>query len=319
MRTPSPLPSELSDRPFAVGEARSAGVSESRLRRSDLAAPFRGVRCPADDPAVGDADADAAAESLWERLHAIALARIRAFAVLVDEGVAVSHLSAAIVHGLPVPARLLHDPLVHVAVTTQARRRRRNGVVFHLVVPKRQRSQISDGIQVISAVDTWCMMAAELTLTELVVMGDALVCRKHPPATMDELSQAVHGFAGRPGAKKLRAALALVRPRTDSPAETELRLAILAAGLPEPEINVWVVDRKGRRLRLGDLVYVAERILIEYDGPHHFADPAQQRKDIDALDAAAADGWRVIRVHVGHRRAGFRPAVARIRAALASA
>ncbi|NQX36608.1 hypothetical protein [Herbiconiux sp. VKM Ac-2851] len=41
------LPPHLTSRPFALGEALSAGVGESRLLGSDLDVPFRGVRAPA--------------------------------------------------------------------------------------------------------------------------------------------------------------------------------------------------------------------------------------------------------------------------------
>jgi hypothetical protein len=113
----------------------------------------------------------------------------------------------------------------------------------------------------------------------------------------------------------LRDALALVRPRTDSVKETELRLAILRAGLPEPEINVPICDADGF-IGLGDLVYRALKILIEYDGGQHREDEKQFLHDVDRLDRAMAEGWRVIRVTKKHAAARFEPAIERIRDAL---
>ncbi|WOF22650.1 hypothetical protein N8K70_14825 [Microbacterium betulae] len=311
MRSPRLLPRRLAGRAFAV---RDAAIARGRLRRSDLAAPFAGVRVPIRaDAALGPSDID---DDPWRRLREIALARAEAFSTVLPDGAVYSHHTAAHAHDLPLPRRHMDDLAVHVSVRTQAERRRRAGVAFHLVPPGRQRVHIVGGLPVTTAVDTWCALAGVLRVPEIVAMGDALVRRKRPLATMDELAEAVRRHRGRHGAKALRVALALIRPRTDSPAETELRLAIHDAALPEPEVNVWVLDGRGRRIRLGDLVYRRERILVEYDGPHHFTDPAQQQKDIDALDAAVAAGWRVIRVTNVHRRQGFAPIIRRLRDAL---
>ena len=313
MRRPRPLPHHVAGRAFAV---RDSAIARARLRRSDLAAPFAGVRVPIGTHAalgpsdVGDDD------NRWRRLRDIAVARAIAFSTVLPDSAVYSHHTAAHVHELPLPRRLMNDLTVHVSVRTQAERRRRSGVAFHLVPPGRQRVHVVNGLPVTTAVDTWCALSAVLRVEELVVMGDALVRRKRPLATMDELEVAVRRHGGRHGAKALRAALVLIRARTDSPAETELRIAIHDAALPEPEVNVWVLDDRGRRIRLGDLVYRRERILVEYDGPHHFTDPAQQQKDIDALDAAVAAGWRVIRATNVHRRQRFVPIIRRLRDAL---
>src|SRR5690606_18615632 len=100
-------------------------------------------------------------------------------------------------------------------------------------------------LRVVHPVGAWCQLATDLTVRELVVLGDALVRRHDPWATREELEAAVVAFRGR-GKRRLVAALELVRPRTDSPPETELRLDILEAGLPEPGVNVAIHDVHGR-------------------------------------------------------------------------
>ena len=62
------------------------------------------------------------------------------------------------------------------------------------------------------------------------------------------------------------AALELVRPGSESPKETELRLLLIRGGLPEPELNVDVVGKNGRFIGRGDLVYRRHKVLVEYDG-----------------------------------------------------
>lgn len=174
-----------------------------------------------------------------------------------------------------------------------------------------------EGLCCTSPIDTWCAQAATLSIDELVEIGDHLVRRQDPDATVEELHDAVRRYAGRHGAKRLRAAAELVRPRTDSPKETAVRLALVRAGLPEPRINLPVMDAEGRVIRLGDMVYEQQRVLVEYDGDQHRTDLDQYDKDVDALERAAAAGWLVIRVRARHLRHPEQVA-ARVAAALRS-
>ena len=75
-----------------------------------------------------------------------------------------------------------------------------------------------------------------------------------------------------------------------------MRLMLVSAGLPEPEINFWIHDRRGRFIAECDLVYVKERIVIEYEGDHHRTQKAQWRTDIRRREELEDDGWRVVRV-----------------------
>lgn len=114
-------------------------------------------------------------------------------------------------------------------------------------------------------------------------------------------------------------AVALIRPRTDSPMETTLRLAIVRAGLPEPTVNPVLLDRHGEFVAFGDLVYEQAPVVIEYDGDHHRTDAAQYAAGVDRLWRIEQLGWRVLRLNRTHLRQDAREAVARIRAALAEA
>ena len=133
------------------------------------------------------------------------------------------------------------------------------------------------------------------------VIGDALTRRKRPIASLEELEAAVQRWAGRRGVARLREALALVRPRTDSVRETELRLAASDFGLPEPEVNGRILDDDGRFVAFGDLVYRRWRVILEYDGEQHRTDERQFARDVERLDDLARLGWRVVRVSKQHR------------------
>ena len=115
--------------------------------------------------------------------------------------------------------------------------------------------------------------------------------------------------------RNLRDAFAEVRAGCDSPRETRLRILLVRGGLPEPVVNA-IVSLAGQRLRFGDLVYREWKVIVEYDGVHHFS-PAQRASDILRLEQLRADGWIIVIVIAAHLE---NPAliVSRVAAALRS-
>ena len=51
--------------------------------------------------------------------------------------------------------------------------------------------------------------------------------------------------------------------------ETRLRMLLVLAGLPCPEVQVSIRDDEGRFLGRPDLLYRLQRLAIEYDGGNH--------------------------------------------------
>lgn len=298
-----PLPEPFRDAPFSVRAALAAGIPPGRLRRSDLDAPHRGVRVPA---SVADED-----RGRRDDAHR---ALCRALAPLLRPGDLYADVSAALLWHLPVPRRLI-TATIDIASPAPRNRMRRVGV-RGVRLRGHARIGVIEGMPVMDAVDTWCRLAHRLTLREVVVMGDALMRRRSPLATPERLAAAVAAHAGRPGASVLRAALSLVRPRTDSVPETEWRLDVVAAGLPEPEVNGAIVDAGGDFVAFGDLVFREYRVVTEYDGEQHRTDAVQFARDIRRLDDIMHLGWRVVRVTKEHRGAARAERIARIRDAL---
>ena len=109
-------------------------------------------------------------------------------------------------------------------------------------------------------------------------------------------------LGGARGARRIRRALELVRPRTDSPQETRLRLLLVAHGLPEPVVQHTIIDSDGYFACTPDLAYVDAKIAIEYEGSHHQTDPAVYADDIMRRELMEAAGWLVIRVIADHLR-----------------
>ena len=228
-----------------------------------------------------------------------------------------SHGTAAELHGLPLPPRLRGQ--VHVAAVAPAGLPRASGVHGHRILPGDVRIVRRLGLPVVAPVDVWCQLAGSLNERELVIVGDALVQRRKPLATLEALEDAVRRHAGRRGRRKLMAALQRIRPRTDSPQETELRLDIIAFGLPEPEVNVEISDMDGRLIAIADLAWREYRVAAEYDGEHHRTDRSQYARDVDRLDDVAHEGWRVVRFNATHRGIRRTQRLGRLRDALIAA
>ncbi len=272
MRLPSELPQDLRHRPFTVAQARSAGLTRRRLRASDLVRPCRGARVSA-----------VAGDTLL----------LRASALVAVTGAVVSHLSAAVLWGFPLPLELQDIDVVHLTCSPGQRAVRRKGVVGHQLIL--EPAEITSGrhVQCTSPLRTWFDLAGILGPDDLVIAGDFLFRRRNPLATLAELDDFLSGKTGKPGYRRARRARALMRTQTDSAKETEVRLLLRRHGLPEPAINVPMFDGSGRWIQDPDMSYEREKIAIQYDGGHH-ASPAQRRSDIFRDEDAKEAGWRVV-------------------------
>jgi len=287
---PKPLPQQLGAE-FSVADARRAGATRNRVDASDLTVPFHGARVRSHDPFVGDR---------YEVAQQELLERCRAFVAIAPRRYAFSHVTAARIYGIPLPERLERDSVVHVAVPNGKPPPSGRGVRGHRVhEPRRQ--QVA-GVYVLPIEQVWLQLASVLTVDELVVAGDYLVRRKNPRSTIERMRAAVAQASGARGARTARAALADVRPLTDSPQESRMRLIIVRAGLPEPCIRFTVFNADGSWCGTPDLAYVNERIAIEYEGDDHRSDPKIFADDIDRRERFERAGWRVLRVTSRHLR-----------------
>lgn len=250
MTARTPLPPTLAAGAFTTAELHAAGLPWRRTLAADLARICRGVHT-------------AGVPDLCAPDGAAALVRLT--------GGVVSHVSAALWHGLPLPPRLARPAGLHLTFDRSARTHRTDlgGVASHRVrLPSDHVLELPDSQRVTTAARTWFDLAGMLRPHEvdwLIAAGDHLVCppwtptgRADPAATVPELSEVLARCRGRPGVRLARAALAEVRVGADSPPETFLRLALIWAGLPEPELQV-AVDPADPASPVVDLGYRAAR------------------------------------------------------------
>jgi hypothetical protein len=219
---------------------------------------------------------------------------------------AFSHLTAALLWGLPLPTRLeasagAEDASLHVIAPTADGMAQRVGVVGHRGLEvRRVASPPGTGLSVVDVADTWCDLGelprGSLTITDLVVAGDAAVARLDARAGRRvgeaALREALRRRNRPRGAVALRHALTRVRPGVRSPMETRARLMFVDAGFPEPEVNAPLTDAAGEWLAEGDLVWRRQRLAGEYQGEPH-ADRRRRSTDSFRQTLVEGHGWRI--------------------------
>ena len=192
--------------------------------------------------------------------------------------------------------------------------------IIELVYRPDPESEQSCRIRVTSRARTWRDLAASLGRDALVAAGDHLVRvprewaegRSQPWCTPEDLLAVCTGrHTG-----KLRTAAALVRIGADSPQETAMRLAFDRDGLPEPELNVPILDRTGRMVHTPDWRWPEFMVTAEYDSNAHHSDPRQAERDIERAIAVEAAGWDQVRLSAKDAEQKGSRGCRRVRAAL---
>ena len=297
------LPPHLRKTSFTVMNSDAAGVPRERTRASDLIYVSRGIRVPTDAELKGSAALAAYTE--------------------VNPRSVLSHLSAAHLWGIPLPWGREEDWRIHLANPTAQRAPRRANVVGHRLNLRSGEIWLFNGVRLTSRARTWLDLAPSLSLNDLIAAGDFLVCSHGPefPAprtahcTIEDLAQVIAHHPGVRGIRKARAALELIRVGSDSPPETFMRLALVEAGLPEPELNVVVKNEYGIAVLWPDGAYPDYKISLQYDGIHH-NDSRQYEHDIERLETTKRMGWVEIRISRNDLRGDHPAVVQKIAAAL---
>lgn len=259
---------------FTVSEAPARGVSRHTLRNGRFLTPTSGVRIDDADPSLID--------------------RCRAIARVIHPNAAFARTTALRLLDVDVPWQLEDDHAIHIVTPRRGERPQRYAVVPHFCGQKQIDVIDRFGLRITSAPQTWLQVAHRLDRNSLVSLGDAMTRRKNPVTTADALSSLMRETFKTKGLTLCREAIELIRPGTDSPMETDLRLLMVDAGLPEPLVNLPALDEEGLFLALPDLSYPRLKIAIEYDGDHHRTDPATWRRDVERRQLLEEAGWLII-------------------------
>ncbi|CCQ47639.1 putative uncharacterized protein [Pseudarthrobacter siccitolerans] len=216
--------------------------------------------------------------------------------------------------------------MFHIIRPEGAAHLNRPHVIVHRMKLYDDEVTVHQGIPVTTPERTWLDLAELLSVDELVVAGDSCVRvprpefegRDMPLCNIADLQRMIDRHKGKRGLRKAKEAIKLVRVGSDSPQETLLRLAVLRAGLPEPELNVPIISADGTRHHEPDLSYRKYRIGIEYEGEHH-GEEGQIVRDIERSERYAALGWTEVRISKRHMHNDAKAAVVKVRSALVQA
>lgn len=278
----TPLPAA----PMRRADLRDLGVSaielRDLLRTREVLQVFRGVYVPA--AAVEDP-----------------LVRAAAAAAVLPPGAAVARETAAWLYGVDcrspgehrrplslccvVPAGA-HAPPRHAGLVSYQAALPEADVVEHLGVP------------VTSAERTVLDLARYLPAYMGLATADAFAHRRL--VDLERLRARVAEWTGERWIARCRRVLWLADARAESFGESWLRLRIVEAGFPTPQLQIWVVDEHGVGVYRLDLGWEEVRVAVEYDGDeYHGDDDARRRDEARREELARAFGWEAVGVGKG--------------------
>lgn len=218
-------------------------------------------------------------------------ARIAALAPRLRAGYAVSHASAALAWGLPLPRA---PRRTHVTGGTHQTGRSRD-VVRHVRPLGADDVVMIHGHPVTSLERTVVDCATTLGPHAGLMVADAAL---RAGASRERCEATIAAMRGQRGVAVARAVLALADDGAESAGESTARFVLLQAGLPVPRTQVAVTTHLG--VFWTDLGWLGWRLLAEYDGEAKYeaggsaagAVLAEKRRQ-DAIEDA---GYRVLRI-----------------------
>jgi hypothetical protein len=276
---------------FTRQDAFAVGHDDKTIRRSLKAGVWRRVRAGVytfpdlwpDDPAE------------QHRITGRAVAR------RLGDSVALSHTTAALMHGLGVWDADLS--LVHVTRLDAGAGRTEAGVVHHEGLTLSEDLVEVEEHRVMGPVRA-ALEAASLVSTEAgVVVLDSLLHKTS--TTADELRSTYDLMASWPGMQRTQLAVRLADGRSESVGESRGRYLFYAQGLPAPELQYEVRDDAGRLLGVTDYAWPEHRLFGEFDGRIKYGRlllPGELPGDAVFREKRREDrlceqlGWRMVRI-----------------------
>ena len=201
-----------------------------------------------------------------EQRHRLLLESTRA---RLSPATVVSHTSAAVLHGWPVPPSALERVTCTRVRRTPGGGDRTPWLHAHAGVLSPDDIAEVDGFPVTTPSRTAADAARLLSRDDAVVLLDAALHLSRS-AENDELRWAVAAQLAtdgrRRGARRAQDALRLARGLAESPAESRSRLTFHDHGIPEPVLQFSIVDRFGRVVAITDFAWPELGVVGEVDG-----------------------------------------------------
>lgn len=252
----------------------------------------------------------------WKAAQQLSLARCAAACMQTPSALALSHESAALVHGLWV---YRHEPDISLVMPFHPRRSRMplppvpggRGRVFlrrrRLRLERKNITAVS-GLPVTTVLRTAMDCAFDLPAREAICVVDSAVRSLARPSRchhedseqrMDEvrrrLEQIVVAQGPRRGARRARAVLRITSGLAESPGESVLHWFVRALGLPAPRLQARIADPEHSQFYFPDEAWPEFKVLAEFDGRLKYTSPEYLWKEKRRHDALVRMGWRTER------------------------
>lgn len=195
---------------------------------------------------------------------------------------------------------------------------RMRGIVYHhssAAYPRDSFLEVASGVYVSAPELVFVQMAESLSFGALLALGYELcgcysassvhASVRHPLCSAERLRAYASRLSDAKGVRLARKVSRQVKPRSASPAETELAAVVSTSrvfgglGLDKVALNEPVaLPRSGQRIAhadtlICDVVWPDERIVLEYDSSAHHTDAAQIARDARRRGGLAAAGFSV--------------------------
>ncbi|MCX6462945.1 MAG: hypothetical protein NTW05_05060 [Pseudonocardiales bacterium] len=292
----------------------SADEIARRRRRGELVGIRRGAYVGGDDPRL-------------DRAEAVHRLRVAAAVRQLGPGAVVSHVSAAVVLGLPTWGLPLDR--VHVSRDRSSGARRTRDLQVHAAALDAGEIIAVGGVVLTDPARTVVDIARGVASTAggfeaAVAVADAALARPSrdlPPLTTPHgLAAALDRAAHRPGVGAARRVVAFADGRSGSVGESRSRVAIARAGLPAPVLQWEVATSHGRCFV--DFAWPGHGVVGEFDGRVKYGRLGRSGEDVlweekQREDALRATGLWVAR-WIWADLTDFAPTAARLAAVLSS-
>jgi Protein of unknown function (DUF559) len=280
---------ENRDWPFRGTEALAAGLVTPHELRTKFHSVYRNVYVPRGQPLTPVTRAVAA--WLWSGRAATA-----------------AGLSAAALH-----RTAWIDPWLPAELNRPGRDKT-PGIVLHSDALWDDEVCVRDDIQMTTPARTAFDLGRRKDFVNTVIRIDALMHATGLKIADVDLLADRH--CGARDLAQLRRVIPMVDGGSESPYETKTRLLLIGSGLPRPQTQIEVLGDWNGVLARVDMGWQEWKVGVEFDGAHHWTDPAQRTWDIDRLAELQARGWVIVRVSADLLRNRPEVVVARVRHAL---
>lgn len=202
-----------------------------------------------------------------------------------------SHLTGAVVHGLP----LVGQPPALVSVTHRglAATRVRAGVKYHTGRVDDDERCVVGRLPCLTLARTVADVARTATFDQAVVIADAALRSGMPHEALASVAQSCANW---PGARQLSRVTDFAQAKSESVGESISRIRFAGQGLPAPELQVEVYDADGLVGR-SDFMWKQFMTIAEFDGRLKYAsaDPGVLYAEKRREDRLREAGYEVVR------------------------